>query len=327
MTDAKLPRRWQLLLAFGAIYIIWGSTYLAIAYAIDSIPPLLMASGRFLLAGSVLYLVARMQGAPRPRLVEWRSAAILGVLFFLWGNGTVVWVEQTMPSGLVALIVAMVSVWTVLLEWVWPGGIRPSGSMLSGVALGFAGVALLVLPGQGGGAIPLGGTALLMLSTFAWALGTVWSRSLPLPSSTFLVSGMEMFAGGVALFLGGLAAGEVGAFRLSAITTTSVLAFLYLALLGSIVTFTAFAWLLRVSTPAKVSTAGYVNPVVAVFLGWIFRDELLTGRSLVASAVIVVAVVLIVTGRERTRKRVSGEAASEGAGLRVPRAAAAGSRE
>ncbi len=310
--------RVTLIAAFAAIYLIWGSTYLAIAFAIHSIPPLFMAAGRFLLAGSALYVWARLRGAPRPRPVQWGWAFLLGALFFLVGNGAVVWVEQTVPSGLVALIVAMVSVWTALLEWFRPGGARPPGMVLAGILLGFLGVALLVLPARGGaGHAPLSGVLLLMGSTFAWALASVLSRTADLPDYAPQVSGMEMLAGGVLLLLASLVHGDHRVFAPSLVTLKSLLAFLYLVVFGSLVTFTAFAWLLQVSTPNKVATAGYVNPMVAVALGWAFGGESLTPRALIASLVIVASVVLIITGRDfafsRLRPVVRPPASARGA--------------
>ncbi len=297
--------RTRLLLAFAAIYIIWGSTYLGIAVAIQSMPPFIMASLRFLLAGGVLFGWAWFTDSLRPARRQWGWAFLLGALFFLVGNGAVVWVEQSLPSGLTALIVAMVSVWTAILEWARPGGTRPSGMVMVGIALGFAGVALLVLPGQAGGAVPVGGVLLLMASTFTWALATVLSRTADLPKSTALVSGMEMLAGGVLLGLAGLVTGEWREFHPSQVSGASFLAFLYLVVFGSLVTFTCFAWLLKVTSPNKVATAGYVNPMVAVLLGWAFGGEALSARTLVASAVIILSVVLIITGKELSRLRAS----------------------
>ncbi len=296
--DPGVPSRGRLVTAFAAIYIIWGSTYLTIAFAIQTIPPLLMAGGRFLLAGGALYLWARLRGPSRPRPAQWGWAFLLGALFFLVGNGTVVWVEQQLPSGLTALIVALVSVWTALLEWARPGGTRPSAMVLSGIVLGFGGVALLVLPGRAGGGVALSGVLLLVCSTFAWALASVLSRTADLPASSALVSGMEMLAGGVLLTLAGVALGEWGRFAPAAVDTRSLLSFLYLVVFGSLVAFTAFAWLLKVTSPSKVSTAGYVNPMVAVLLGWGFGGETLGPRTLLASLVIVGSVVLIITGKE-----------------------------
>jgi drug/metabolite transporter (DMT)-like permease len=306
--------RGRLIVAFGAVYLIWGSTYLAIAFAIRTIPPLLMAGGRFLLAGGLLYGWSRWRGARAPRPMQWAWAFLLGALFFLVGNGAVVWVEQEMSSGLTALIVAMVSVWTALLEWLRPGGARPTAIVLGGIVLGFLGVALLVLPGSSTAEhAPPMGVFLLMCSTFAWSLASVISRNADLPAETQQVSGMEMLAGGVLLVIASGLAGDWGRFDPAGVTTKSVLAFLYLVIFGSLVTFTAFAWLLTVSTPNKVATAGYVNPMVAVFLGWAFGGEVLSSRSLLASLVIVVSVVLIITGRGSARSRLAPSSEDSGA--------------
>jgi len=313
--------RLQLIAAFAAVYLVWGSTYLAIAFAIRSIPPLLMAGGRFVVAGLLMYGWARWRGAERPRAAQWGWAFVLGALFFLVGNGAVVWVEQHLSSGLTALIMSTVSVWTALLEWLRPGGRRPPAVVLLGVLLGFVGVALLVLPGGTSGehADPAG-VLLLVSSTLAWALASVVSRHADLPANTQQVSGMEMLAGGVLLLAASGVAGDLGRVDLSGITLKSFLAFLYLVVFGSLVTFTAFAWLLKVSTPNKVATAGYVNPMVAVFLGWTLGGEVLGTRSLLASLVIVASVVLIITGRSFGRPRISSPmepAADGGAGTRA----------
>lgn len=303
----EMPRRnrIQLAAAFAAVYLVWGSTYLAIAFAIESIPPLLMAAGRSLVAGALIYGWAWWRGAPPPRRAQWGWACFLGALFFLIGSGSVVWVEQYLSSGLTALLVALISVWTALLEWLRPGGARPPGIVLLGVALGFFGVALLALPGGGGGQpVHAGGVLLLLGSTFAWALASVLSRHADLPDNIPQVSGMEMLAGGVLLLAASGVGGDWGRFTLSAVTVPSLLAFLYLVIFGSLVTFTAFAWLLKVSTPSKVATAGYVNPMVAVLLGWAVRGEMLGSRALLASLVIVASVVLIITGRGTGRVRI-----------------------
>ena len=199
------------------------------------------------------------------------------------GNGAVAWVEDKgMASGVAALIVAMVSVWTALLEWLRPGGTRPSPVVLAGIALGFGGVALLVLPGQTSGPMDAAATGLLLFSTLTWASGSVLTRDAKMPESVALASGIQMLAGGAWLFLASIVDGEWSQVNLGAVTAKSWIAFGYLTLFGSLVAFTAFAWLLRVTTPSKVSTAGYVNPIVAVFLGWAIAGERLTGRTLVA---------------------------------------------
>ena len=324
MTDHASAPRWQMIAAFAAIYLIWGSTYLGIALAIQSMPPFIMAGSRFVLAGAALYIYARLTGSARPTATHWKWAVLLGALFFLVGNGAVAWVEDKgMPSGLAALIVAMVSVWTALLEWLRPGGTRPSPVVLAGIALGFGGVALLVLPGQASGPVNAAAIGLLLFSTLTWASGSVLSRDAKLPESVALASGIQMLAGGAWLFLASVVNGDWAQLNLTAVTAKSWIAFGYLTLFGSLVAFTAFAWLLRITTPSKVSTAGYVNPVVAVFLGWAIAGEQLNGRTLVASMVIVAAVILIITGKElvASRARASAKAVTAGSGV-APRATA-----
>lgn len=291
------PGRMRLALAFGAIWVIWGSTYLAIAIALDTMPPFVLAAGRFILAGGAMYLWARLRGIPNPARIQWAWAALLGALFFLVGNGTVVFVEQRVSSGLTALLVAMVSAWTAIIEWLRPGGRAPTVAASVGIVLGFVGVALLLLPGSGGVEVPPMDAALLTFSTFCWALASVLSRGADLPKETSMTAAAEMVCGAVWLTLLAVVTGDVGHTSWGQISARDWAALLYLVVFGSLVAFTCFAWLLKVSTPAKVSTAGYVNPMVAVFLGWAFHGEQLTGRSLAASLVIVAGVALIISGR------------------------------
>ncbi|HEX2189378.1 MAG TPA: EamA family transporter, partial [Longimicrobiaceae bacterium] len=299
----------KVLAAFAAVYVLWGSTYLAIRFAIETLPPFLMASARFLLAGAALYAFVRARGTPRPQRVHWRSAAVVGGLLLFVGNGGVVWAERTVPSGVVALLVAMVPLWMTLLEWLRPGGRRPGRRVVLGLAVGFAGMVLLVGPLEIGGAggVDPAGAAVVLVATLAWAVGSIYSRSAQLPDDPLLATGMEMIAGGVLLAAAGLARGELGAWDPAAVSTASVLAFAYLVTFGSLVGFTAYVWLLRVSTPARVSTYAYVNPVVAVLLGWMIAGEPLNARILGAAAIIVVAVAAI-TGRGRRRAEAAPEA-------------------
>lgn len=303
----------RVILAFAAIYVIWGSTYLGIVFALESFPPFVMAALRMLLAGGALYLYARYTGEPNPRRSHWKWAFLLGGLFFLIGNGTVVWVEQEMSSGVVALIVAMVSVWTALLEWLRPGGARPSNSVIAGIVLGFLGVAILVMPADGVETeVRLVPALMLVGSTLGWALASVLSRTAEMPKSTAMTSAIEMLGGGILLVIAATATSEWQRFDIAAITPKAGAAFLYLVLFGSLLAFSCFAWLLKVTTPNKVATSGYVNPMVAVFLGWAFAGEVLTGRTIVASLVIVASVVLIVTGKELAPKsRTAAELATE----------------
>lgn len=295
------PSKLGVAAAFASVYIIWGSTYLAIRYALDSLPPLLMAGARHTLAGAILYAVLRATGTARPKRVHWRSAAIIGALLLLGGNGGVCWAEQTVPSGLAALFVTTVPVWMVLLNWFRREGVRPGLMEIGGVGLGLAGVILLIgTDNLGGASVHRLGALVLIAASLSWAFGSMYSRSAPLPESPLLVTAMQMLCGGVLLLLSGALSGEGARLELENVSLRSVLSLGYLTVLGSLVAFSAYVWLLRVSTPAKVSTYAFVNPVVAVALGFVFAGEPLTPRMMVAAAVIVTAVVLITRQRRRT---------------------------
>ncbi|HET7585091.1 MAG TPA: drug/metabolite exporter YedA [Gemmatimonadaceae bacterium] len=292
------PSRALVIAAFAAVYIIWGSTYLAIRFAIETIPPFLMAGVRFLIAGTILYVWARARGVARPVRGMWVSATIVGALLMLGGNGAVVWAEQSVPSGVASLLAGTTPLWMVGFDWARGDGERPRPSVFAGLALGLAGIAVLVGPSHlGGGGVSLVGAVVLLIGSLAWATGSLYSRYALVPRDPFLATGMQMLAGGVLLVIAGLATGEQAQVHLAHLSLKSVLAFSYLVVFGALVGFTAYLWLLRVSTTARVSTYAYVNPVVAVVLGWAFAGEPLTARTLVAAAVIVAAVVLITTGR------------------------------
>jgi drug/metabolite transporter (DMT)-like permease len=284
-------------LALGAVYVIWGSTYLAILFAIETIPPFLMAGARYLTAGTVLYLWARFRGAPRPSLVHWRSALIVGAFLLLAGNGGVVWAEQYVESGLAALLISTEPLWIVLLVWLRPGGKKPGLRVIAGLVLGFLGLMLLVRPGSGGGGVNLLGAAVLGLASLSWAWGSLYGQRAKLPESPLLTTGIQMLAGGGLLCLASLVTGEPGRFELAQVSAKSLLALGYLVVFGAIVAFTAYVWLLRVASPVLVSTYAYVNPVVAVLLGWAFASEPLTAGTLAAAAVILTGVALITTAQ------------------------------
>lgn len=304
----------KVLAAFVALYIIWGSTYLAILFAIETIPPFLMAGIRFLVAGSILYVWGRARGAARPVRREWVAASVVGGLLLLGGNGAVVWAEQRVPSGAAALLVATVPLWMVVLDWLRPGGVRPTGRVVLGLAVGFAGLGLLVGPSDlGGGSIDVIGALVLVIGSLSWASGSIYARGAKLPSSPLLVNGMEMLAGGVLLVLAGLVTGEASALNLAAVSGRSLAALAYLVVFGSLIGYSAYTYLLGATTPARVSTYAYVNPVVAVFLGWALAGEPLTPRVLVATAVILGAVALITLSRGSGAARAAVE---RGAGPR-----------
>lgn len=280
----------RILAAFAAIYLIWGSTYLAIRVAIDTMPPFLMAGSRFLVAGALLYGVLRLRGAPRPALGEWKPAALVGGLMLLGGNGLVSWSELLVPSGLAAVLVAVVPMWVVLLQGL--GGTRPAVGALAGVGLGLVGVAVLVGPlDLAGGVAPLGAAA-LMVATLSWAAGTLFAKRSP-PASPLLGIAMTMLAGGALLALTGLGLGEGARVDLAAVSAASLGAWVYLVLLGSLAGFTAYVWLVGVVSPTRVATYAFVNPVVAVALGWALAGEPVTPRTLLAGALVLGAVALL----------------------------------
>jgi drug/metabolite transporter (DMT)-like permease len=297
MTKSEAPIG-KLLAAFAILYLVWGSTYIAIRFAIETLPPLLMAGVRFLLAGSLLYSFRRWQGVEAPPLRHWKSTGLVGALLLFAGNGGVVLAERLVPSALVALLVALMPLWMVLLEWLRPGGERPSQQTFVGLGIGILGMVLLVGPGRLGGGIAITGVLLVVAATMGWAAGSIYSRGADLPKDPLLTTSMQMLCGGACLLLAGLLRGEPATFDMAAVSLHSMLAFLYLTAFGSLLAFSAYVWLLRVSTPAKVSTYAYVNPVVAVFLGWWLGGESISLRVLLAAAVIIFAVIVMTTGKK-----------------------------
>jgi drug/metabolite transporter (DMT)-like permease len=291
--------RGQIIAGFASIYVIWGSTYLAIRYAVETIPPFLMGGVRFLLSGAMLYAWARARGAPRPTRIHWRNAAIAGGFLLLGGNGAVVWAEQFVPSGLTALLVSILPFWLVIIEWVRPPRRRPSGAVLVGLLLGFAGIIVLVGPagiGGHGNVAPLG-ALVLILGSLSWAIGSFWSRDAELPESGLLTTGMEMLAGGALMLIVATVTGELRGFDVHAISKASAAGMLYLVTFGSLIGFTSYIWLLDKVSPARLGTYAYVNPIVAVLLGWAIAGERLSIRTGVAAAIVICAVALITTAR------------------------------
>lgn len=297
------PSRLLIILAFAAIYVIWGSTYLGIRYAIETLPPFLMAATRFWIAGAILFTWATFNGENvRSSFSQWPRAFIIGGLLLLFGNGGVTWAEKYIASGLAALLVATEPLWVVMLNW----GLsrkRPNAMVLLGVFIGLAGVALLVSDGlqrvNAESSMSLAGAGVVLVASSAWASGSVYSNRRPIKASTSMAAGMQMLAGGSLLLLLALIAGDFQRLSLTNASLVSIGAFFYLLVFGSLIGFTAYSWLLHNVTPARAATYAYVNPVVAVLLGWLIAREPLTPRMLVAAAVIVGSVALITTfGRE-----------------------------
>jgi drug/metabolite transporter (DMT)-like permease len=304
------------------VYVVWGSTYLAIAVAIETLPPLLMAAVRFLIAGALLYVWAIRRGdrrSDRPTRAQWGAAAIVGTLLLLGGNGLVVLAERTVPSGIAALLVATVPLWMVLIGRTV---LRERVTWLeaAGVLIGFGGIVLLVQP-AGGEPIVLSGAFLLVAASLSWAAGSMYARRAPLPSRPLVGTAMQMLAGGVALLLAGIARGELAQIHPSEFSLASLLGLAYLIVFGSWLGFSAYTWLLRVTRTSLAATYAYVNPVVAVLLGWMFLREPITVRTVIAGAVIVVAVALIVSARARVangERKAKRAAEAEPAGTPQP---------
>jgi drug/metabolite transporter (DMT)-like permease len=292
---AEKTTRARVIAAFGAVYVIWGSTYLAIKYAIETLPPFLMAGVRFAAAGTILYAWSLTRAERGPTRAEWRAAAIIGALLLLGGNGAVVWAEQTVPSGIAALLVAVTPCWIVLLDWLWHRGERPGALTWGGLVLGVVGIVLLVGPDslRGDSAIPLAGVAVLMCGSVAWAIGSIYSKRAPTAPGALLSTGMQMLCGGALLTLAGLITGEASRLDVARISLRSVLALLYLLIFGALIGYSAYVWLLRVARPARVATYAYVNPLVAVVLGWALAGEALSLRMGIAAGVIVAGVAMI----------------------------------
>ena len=301
MTEKRASRA-QIIAAFASIYIIWGSTYLAIRYAIETIPPFIMGGTRFLVSGALLYTWSRYRGAPRPTRLHWRNAIIAGGFLLLGGNGAVVWAEQFVPSGLTALLVSILPFWLVIIEWVRPPRRRPSGAVLVGLALGFIGIIVLVGPGNvgGDGNVRVLGALVLILGSLSWAIGSFWSRDAQLPDSGLLTTGMEMLGGGALLVIVGVLSGELSHFDVRHVSRASTLGLVYLITFGSLLGFTSYIWLLDKVSPARLGTYAYVNPIVAVLLGWAIAGEALSIRTGVAAAIVICAVALITSARRTT---------------------------
>ena len=293
--------RWKIAIAFFAVYVCWGMTYLAMRVAVMEIPPHLLSGSRFVLAGVLLYAWARLRGHAAPTLNHWRSATVIGGFLLLGGNASVAWAEKTVPSGLAAVLIAVAPIWMVGLEWV-RGGPRPTKLVAVGLLLGLAGVALLV-SGRGSAESrvdPMGAT-ILVLASASWAWGSVLSKTAALPKSPFVATSIEMIAGGVLLLLTAALSGQFQGFDLAQVSFEAVAWWGYLVVFGSLVGFTAYIWLLGVTSIAKAGTYAYVNPIVAVLVGWAVLHEPVTTRMLLAAGVILLGVALVNVDWSSTR--------------------------
>ncbi|NDQ58893.1 MAG: EamA family transporter [Acidipila sp.] len=315
---SRKPSTGLLIGAFAALYLAWGGTYLAIRIGIESIPPLLMVGARYVIAGAILYAWSRMHGEPLPTRVHWRSAAIAGALLLLGGNGALAWAEQRVPSGLAALLIATTPFWMALLAW-WLKLGRPNAGVAVGLALGFLGMLVLVGFGvfRGRGAVDPVGAVVLLLASLSWAAGALYGRRAKLPASVLDSTAVQMLAGGGLLIVAGILRGELLGFSLGAVTVRSWIAFIYLVVFGGIVGMTAFLWIMRTTTPSRASTYAYVNPVVAVILGWAYAGEALTARTLIAAAIIVAGVAMVISFRDRQPQKAQIPPSGKGCAVRA----------
>ena len=285
----------KLVIAFASVYIVWGSTYLAIRFAIESIPTFLMGGSRFLISGILVYIYLRMRGREKPTLKEWRIESFIGLLLLATANGSVVMAEHTVPSGLAALIVATVSLWMVLLNWLWNRTDPPNFGIISGIIIGFIGLIILVGPqnvSDGTNVDPFG-ASLLLFASFIWAAGSVYSKTAHHPNSPMISASMQMISGGIFLLIFSALNGEFSDLNLSMVSDKSMFSLGYLIFFGSIVGFGSYVYILRHASPAHVSTYAYVNPVIAVLLGWALADETVDKRILIAATFIILSVILI----------------------------------
>ncbi len=292
----KTIAKYQMWIALLALYIIWGSTYLGIRFAVETIPPFMQGAVRFLISGLILVGWRRAAGDPAPTLRQWRSALVVGLLLLLGGNGLLAWAEQRIPSGIAALLVGATPMYMTLIEALRPGGVRPKWMQVLGLVIGFGGIVLLIGPAEfsdSGQQFNLIGVAACLMGAFLWSLGSIYSRNADVPKSTLMFTGMQMLMGSLGMFVVSAWMGEFTHFNISAVSLRSALGLLYLITFGSLGGFVSYGWLLRNAPISLVSTYAYVNPIVAVFLGNILGQEPLSGRILLAAAIIIGSVVLV----------------------------------
>lgn len=283
--------------AFAIVYVIWGSTYLGIRYAVESIPPFFMAGSRHLVAGMLLFTFAMMRSATLPTRAQWRDATIAGILMLVIGNGGVSWAEQLIPSGIAALLVALTPAWMVLIDWARPGGKRPRALVGLGLLIGLTGVVVLARKQMSGTSSAYGwGVAAVLTASICWAFGSVFNRTARKPKSAFLGVSMQMITGGLVLLGLAVLQGEAKRFSFAQVTAVSFWAWLYLTIAGSLVAYTAYVWLLHASTPARVATYAYVNPLIAVILGCTIGREVFAPDMYLAGGLIIAAVILVLRG-------------------------------
>jgi drug/metabolite transporter (DMT)-like permease len=290
----------KIITAFAVIYLVWGSTYLAIRLAINTLPPFLMAGLRFTSAGLLLYSWCYWRHDVKPKLADWKKSAPAGILMMFLGNGTVTWSEQFIPSGFVALVVATMPIWMVILDWMKSNGEKPAKLTIIGIFLGLGGVALLSGLDKSlfnnqlkdiGSVIPY--IIILTLAAISWAMGSLYSRNMKTSVSLQFTVSMQLIVGGMTLLLFGLLQGEWDRLDITQISLPSLSALIYLIIFGTMLAYSAYVWLLRTSTPAKVGTYAFFNPLVAIFLGWLWVDEPLTMQTILGASCILISILLV----------------------------------
>lgn len=295
-----VPFQAKLVIAFFLIYFIWGSTYLAIRYAIETIPPFLMAGVRFTTAGTLLYTFMRLTGAANPSLQQWLNLWVVGTFLFLGGNGLVVWAEQYITSGLAALLVSTLPLWLIMLDWLWAGGPPPTVKGLAGISLGIIGTVVLIDPVKITATdIYIPGALVVIFGSMLWATGSIYSKKFTQPDSIFMSAACQMFGGGLSLLLVSLVLGEWFAFQPVGISLVSFAAFSYLVVFGSIIAISSYVWLLKNASAASVSTYAFVNPAVAIFLGWLIAGEEINAHIIFGAAIILAGVILVISAQNK----------------------------
>ena len=295
---SKQPARWMIIGAFAIVYTVWGSSYLGIHFAIQTLPPFLMTALRFLVSGALLIGWAKLRGAAWPTLRQWRSAALVGTLLFVVNNGGIVWAEgHGIPTGVAAVLIATLPMWMVLLTWLKPGGTYPGHPVIAGLVIGFIGIIVLVNPDRT--SLNLVGVVVILVAAFAWAYGSLYAKSAPLPESATFSTGAQLVCGGVIQLVLSILTGELPRFDPAQVSLVSWAAMIYLGIVSSIIAYSAFVWLMKVSAPARVSTYAYVNPVIAVFLGWQLAGEQITLRTIIGTVIIIAAVIMITVAKTK----------------------------
>lgn len=303
------PARWLIILAFLAVYLIWGSNYLAIRFAVETLPPFLMAGSRIACAGLILLAWSFFRGVPLPTKANWRAAFIAGGLLFLCNNSMISWSQaQGLPSGIASVISATVPIWVVIINWLILRTTRPSINILGGIALGMVGIVLLMNPTSVEGEINPFLALVMVLAALAWAVGSLYASQADLPKTPSLSTGMQLLMGGTQIIVLSIVSGDAAQLDIANVSLQSVLATVYAMIFTSIIGFSAYVWLIRVTSPERAATYAYVNPVVAVFLGWFIAGETLTPITLLAVGIIIFGVFLIISDKLINKERKKADA-------------------